>query len=96
LSPQLAQRLEDQEKQDADLNDLVESLARMTPSIAAVNGLANANLAETVIAMLNLIEDASLFILKYKSRSSWGAWDLADAKSQADNLCTIQHEQCIL
>jgi hypothetical protein len=43
----------------------------MTPSIESVEELADANLEETVTAMLNLIEDASLFILSYESRSSW-------------------------
>jgi hypothetical protein len=55
-----------------DLNDLVENLARMTPSIKSIEELADANLEETVTAMLNLIEDASLFILSYESRSSLG------------------------
>jgi hypothetical protein len=67
-----AQHLEKLEKQDADLNDLVENLARMTPSIKSVEEVADANLEETVTGMLNLIEDASLFILSYESRSSWG------------------------
>jgi hypothetical protein len=43
----------------------------MTPSIKSVEDLADANVEETVTAMLNLIEDASLFISGYKSRGSW-------------------------
>jgi hypothetical protein len=44
----------------------------MTPSIKSVEELADANLRETIEEMLRLIEDASLFILGYESRGSWG------------------------
>ncbi|KAG9088911.1 hypothetical protein FS749_001766, partial [Ceratobasidium sp. UAMH 11750] len=62
--------LETQEKQDAKLCELVENIAGMIPSVESVRDLADADLAETVIAMLNLIEDVSLFILKFKSHGS--------------------------
>jgi hypothetical protein len=54
------------------LNNLVDNLARMTPSIKSIEELADVNLRETITEMLRLIEDASLFILDYESRSSWG------------------------
>ncbi|KAG8791273.1 hypothetical protein FRC12_009700 [Ceratobasidium sp. 428] len=65
------ERVEKQEEQDDTLDDLIEQLAKLTPTIKSVQDVANANLEETVTAMLNLIEDASLFILKYKSQSIW-------------------------
>ncbi|KAG8713905.1 hypothetical protein FRC08_012654 [Ceratobasidium sp. 394] len=65
------QHLETQDQQDTDINNLVENLASLIPSLESVKRLAEANLAETVIAMLNLIEDVSLFILNYKSRNVW-------------------------
>jgi hypothetical protein len=92
----LAQRIEQQEKQDVDLNDFVKGLAGMTPSISIVTELADANLGETVTAMLNLIEDASLFILNYKSRSTWGGCYPIDYEPRADKLRDIQREHCIL
>ncbi|KAG8792121.1 hypothetical protein FRC12_007121 [Ceratobasidium sp. 428] len=65
------ERVEKQEEQDDTLDDLIEQLAKLTPTIKSVRDVANANLEGTVTAMLNLIEDASLFILKYKSQSIW-------------------------
>ncbi|KAG9087270.1 hypothetical protein FRC06_002620 [Ceratobasidium sp. 370] len=65
------QHLEAQDRQDTDINNLVENLASMIPALESVKRLAEANLAETVMAMLNLIEDVSLFILNYKSRNIW-------------------------
>ncbi|KAG8718706.1 hypothetical protein FRC08_004613 [Ceratobasidium sp. 394] len=59
--------LETQEKQDAKLYELVESIAGMIPSVESVKGLADADLAQTVMAMLNLIEDISLFILNFNT-----------------------------
>ncbi|KAG9093275.1 hypothetical protein FS749_014702 [Ceratobasidium sp. UAMH 11750] len=66
------QHLEKQEKQDKDIHDFVEQLARMTPTIKSVQDVADAHLQDTIADMLNLIEDASLFILGYRSRSIWG------------------------
>ncbi|KAG9086961.1 hypothetical protein FRC06_002795, partial [Ceratobasidium sp. 370] len=63
--------LETQEKQDANLNELVENIAGMIPSVESVRDLADANLRQTVIVMLNLVEDVSLFILSFKSRRSF-------------------------
>ncbi|KAG8717079.1 hypothetical protein FRC09_014774 [Ceratobasidium sp. 395] len=65
------ERIEKQEEQDDTLRDLIEQLAQLTPTIKSVQDVANANLENTVTAMLNLIEDTSLFILKYKSQSNW-------------------------
>ncbi|KAG9092772.1 hypothetical protein FS749_015451, partial [Ceratobasidium sp. UAMH 11750] len=59
--------LESQQKQDAKLYELVENIAGMIPAAESVRDLADANLAQTVMAMLNLIEDVSLFILKFRS-----------------------------
>ncbi|KAG9089875.1 hypothetical protein FS749_000981, partial [Ceratobasidium sp. UAMH 11750] len=60
--------LETQEKQDADLNELVENIAGIIPSVESVKVIADADLTQTVIAMLSLIEDVSLFILEFSSR----------------------------
>ncbi|KAG9081970.1 hypothetical protein FS749_007255, partial [Ceratobasidium sp. UAMH 11750] len=65
------QHIEAQDQQDVELSNFVQSLAGMIPSIESVKLLADAKLMETVMAMLNLIEDVSLFILSFKSRSSW-------------------------
>ncbi|KAG8722200.1 hypothetical protein FRC09_006640 [Ceratobasidium sp. 395] len=65
------ERIEKQEEQDDTLRDLIEQLAQLTPTIKSVQDVANANLENTVTAMLNLIEDTSLFILNYKSQSNW-------------------------
>ncbi|KAG8743449.1 hypothetical protein FRC10_012029 [Ceratobasidium sp. 414] len=61
--------LEEQDQQNKDLNKLVKDLAGMIPSVDSIKRLADANLRETVIAMLNLIEDVSLFILSFDPRS---------------------------
>ncbi|KAG8796691.1 hypothetical protein FRC12_005785 [Ceratobasidium sp. 428] len=65
------ERIERQEEQDDSLTDLIEQLAKLTPTIKSVQDVANANLENTVTAMLNLIEDASLLVLRYKSQSAW-------------------------
>ncbi|KAG8711267.1 hypothetical protein FRC08_016095 [Ceratobasidium sp. 394] len=62
--------LETQEKQHAKLCELVENIAGMIPSVESIRGLADANLAQTVMEMLNLIEDVSLFVLNFKSQGS--------------------------
>ncbi|KAG8741619.1 hypothetical protein FRC10_002635 [Ceratobasidium sp. 414] len=67
----VADCLEAQDQQNKKLNKLVEDLAGMIPSLELVKHFANANLGETVTAMLDLIEDVSLFILGFYSRSSW-------------------------
>ncbi|KAG9074611.1 hypothetical protein FRC06_010571, partial [Ceratobasidium sp. 370] len=64
--------MENQEKQDAELDNLVLSLARMTPAVESVRQIADPNLEDTATEMLKLIEDASLFILNYKSRTILG------------------------
>ncbi|KAG8686051.1 hypothetical protein FRC09_014379 [Ceratobasidium sp. 395] len=72
------EHLEQQEKQDTELNELVKRLARMIPSVESIKGLADNNLKETVMDMLNLIEDMSLFILNTRPRGSFErAWRAA-------------------
>ncbi|KAG8704494.1 hypothetical protein FRC08_002201 [Ceratobasidium sp. 394] len=63
--------LEEQDQQNKKLNKLVEDLAGMIPSLELVKRFANANLGVTVMGMLDLIEDVSLFILSFYSRSPW-------------------------
>ncbi|QRV88163.1 WD40 repeat protein [Ceratobasidium sp. AG-Ba] len=65
------EHLEKQEQQNESLNDLVDQLGRITPTITSVKEIADAHLEDTIRAMLNLIEDASLFILNYKSQPAW-------------------------
>ncbi|KAG8707874.1 hypothetical protein FRC09_001564 [Ceratobasidium sp. 395] len=62
--------LEQQEKQDAKLDELVENIAGMIPSVESIKGVADEDLSRTVIAMLNLIEDVSVFILGFRSLGS--------------------------
>ncbi|KAG9126892.1 hypothetical protein FRC07_001503 [Ceratobasidium sp. 392] len=70
--------LEAQDKQDADLNDLVETIAGLIPAVDLVKGSANTGLSRTITSMLNLIEDLSLFILNSKERGMLErAWRLA-------------------
>ncbi|KAG8721356.1 hypothetical protein FRC09_008018 [Ceratobasidium sp. 395] len=71
LGSALSERIEKQEEQDDALKDLIEQLANLTPTIKSIEDVADANLENIVMAMLNLVEDASLFILKYKSQSTW-------------------------
>ncbi|KAG9126574.1 hypothetical protein FRC07_002947, partial [Ceratobasidium sp. 392] len=72
LGSTMADHLEDQEKQNEELEELVENLAGMIPSIESIRDLADTDLKQTVMAMLNLIEDASLFIMSYNSHGAWG------------------------
>ncbi|KAG9089498.1 hypothetical protein FS749_001281 [Ceratobasidium sp. UAMH 11750] len=69
-TPGSIQHLEQQEKEDAELNELVKSLARMIPSVESVKNIANDNLRETVMNMLDLIEDVSFFILNARPHNS--------------------------
>ncbi|KAG9084786.1 hypothetical protein FRC06_003902 [Ceratobasidium sp. 370] len=64
--------LEQQEKQDTELNEVVKRLARMIPSAESVKDLAKNDLRETVMDMLGLVEDVSLFILSFRPRRSLG------------------------
>ncbi|KAG9097829.1 hypothetical protein FRC06_007134 [Ceratobasidium sp. 370] len=70
LCTQAWEYLEEQEKQDAKIYELIENIAGMIPSVESVRDLADANLKQTVMAMLNLIEDVSLFILKFRTHGS--------------------------
>ncbi|KAG8717427.1 hypothetical protein FRC08_007514 [Ceratobasidium sp. 394] len=78
------EHMEKQEKQAAELEDLVQSLARMVPTIESVQRIADANLGDTVAAMLDLIEDTSLFILNYKSRNAFAQtlYSIVDSTAQ--------------
>jgi hypothetical protein len=80
------QHLEQQEKQEGDINSLVEGLASIIPSVESVRGLADSNLGKTVTAMLSLIEDASLFIVNYRSHSSWSESHLFDDNIRANRF----------
>ncbi|KAG9113861.1 hypothetical protein FRC07_007722, partial [Ceratobasidium sp. 392] len=65
------QHLEAQSQQDLELDNFIRDLAGIVPSVEAVKRVADAKLTETALAMVNLIEDVSLFILNLKPRSSW-------------------------
>ncbi|KAG8704302.1 hypothetical protein FRC08_002303 [Ceratobasidium sp. 394] len=81
------EHMEKLEKQDAELDDLVLSLARMTPAIESVQQIADANLEDTATEMLNLIEDASLFILSYKSQTVFEkAWQSTVNSNTRDQI----------
>ncbi|KAG9124702.1 hypothetical protein FRC07_010572 [Ceratobasidium sp. 392] len=64
--------LEQQEQQDEDLNVLVRQMRRAVPSVNSVQDIADDNLKETVMDILNLIEDVSLFILNFRTGGSIG------------------------
>ncbi|KAG8695958.1 POC1 centriolar protein A, partial [Ceratobasidium sp. 395] len=66
------EHLEQQESQDAELSELVKRMARTIPSIKSLQDKANGDLKETLMDMLNLIEDVSVFILSTRSRSPFG------------------------
>ncbi|KAG8726846.1 hypothetical protein FRC12_023040 [Ceratobasidium sp. 428] len=80
--------LEQQEKQDAKLDELVENIAEMIPSVESIKGVADEDLSRTVMAMLNLIEDMSVFILSFRSRGSmeraWRAMISSESEEQID------------
>ncbi|KAG8724229.1 hypothetical protein FRC09_020733 [Ceratobasidium sp. 395] len=65
------EHLEQQESQDAELSELVKRMARAIPSIKSLEDKAGSDLKETLMNMLNLIEDVSVFILSTQSRSSF-------------------------
>ncbi|KAG9089868.1 hypothetical protein FRC06_001320, partial [Ceratobasidium sp. 370] len=79
------ERMATQEKQEAELDDLVLSLARMAPAIKSVQQIADANLGDTATEMLNLIEDGSLFILNYKSQTILGTVPAKAWRSMSDS-----------
>ncbi|KAG8718488.1 hypothetical protein FRC09_012597 [Ceratobasidium sp. 395] len=84
--------LEQQEKQDASLDQLVENIAGMIPSVESIKGVADEDLSRTVMAMLNLIEDVSVFILNCRSRGSieraWRAMISSESGEQIDAYTT--------
>ncbi|KAG8792821.1 hypothetical protein FRC12_004764 [Ceratobasidium sp. 428] len=66
------EHLERQESQDVELSELVKRMARVIPSIKSLEDKAGSDLKETLMDMLNLIEDVSVFILSTRSRSPFG------------------------
>ena len=59
--------MEEQEEQETMLSELVDSMGRMVPVIESVKKLADRDLRQTTMAMLELIEDVSVFIVAYRS-----------------------------
>ncbi|KAG8741986.1 hypothetical protein FRC10_002144 [Ceratobasidium sp. 414] len=59
------EHLGQQRRQNVALNDLVQGLAAIVPSLHSAEELASANLGRTAADMLYLIEDVSVFILGY-------------------------------
>ncbi|KAG8712341.1 hypothetical protein FRC09_019984 [Ceratobasidium sp. 395] len=76
--------LERQEKQDTKLDELVENIAGMIPSVESIKGVADDDLSQTVVAMLNLIEDVSVFILSFRSRRAWRAMVSSESGEQIE------------
>ncbi|KAG9105144.1 hypothetical protein FRC07_009574, partial [Ceratobasidium sp. 392] len=73
------EHLESQEKQDDELNELVETIAGLIPAVDLVKNLANTSLSHTITSMLNEVENLSLFILKSKDR---GLLDMQETTQQ--------------
>ncbi|KAG8741983.1 hypothetical protein FRC10_002141 [Ceratobasidium sp. 414] len=67
----IGKHLGQQRRQNIALNDLVERLAAIAPSLHSAEELANADLGRTITDMLYLIEDVSVFILGYRSDGSF-------------------------
>ncbi|KAG8701958.1 hypothetical protein FRC09_005033 [Ceratobasidium sp. 395] len=83
------EHLEQQGNQDTELTELVKQLARMIPSIESVTSLADNNLKETLMDMLNLIEDVSLFILGTRPRGPFERALRAAASSEEQSRAYI-------
>ncbi|KAG9118286.1 hypothetical protein FRC07_007273, partial [Ceratobasidium sp. 392] len=79
LCTKAREHLEAQEKQDNELNELVETIAGLIPAVDLVKDLANTSLSHTITSMLNVVEDLSLFILKSKDR---GLLDMQETTQQ--------------
>ncbi|KAG8780583.1 hypothetical protein FRC12_022796 [Ceratobasidium sp. 428] len=79
---------EQQGEQGASLGQLVGDIAGMIPSVESIKGVADDDLSRTITAMLNLIEDVSLFILSFRSRGSikraWRAMVSSESEEQID------------
>jgi hypothetical protein len=70
-----SQILERQEECDASVEKLVVGLASMLPLVQRVETAARMpQLRNTVEAMMNLIEDASRFVIEYKSDGGAGEY----------------------
>ncbi|QRV77779.1 WD40-repeat protein (notchless protein), related protein [Ceratobasidium sp. AG-Ba] len=65
----LFEHLEAQEQQNVEMEDLLNSLGSILPSVDSVKKIANPNLRETLVEIQNLVEDASVYILSTSSRS---------------------------
>ncbi|QRW11282.1 hypothetical protein RhiLY_10281 [Ceratobasidium sp. AG-Ba] len=84
------EQLDSQQRPNAVLEDLIESLASTIPTIESVESVADANLKATLVKMQKLVEDTSVYVLTFKQRnrsertiykmlSSTGAQDIPDA-----------------
>ncbi|KAG8775427.1 hypothetical protein FRC12_001492, partial [Ceratobasidium sp. 428] len=80
------QCLEQHDKQDKNLYELVKRLASMAPSIEAVSDLADESLKETVMDMLDLIEDVSVFILSRRRSDTLQRWRSAIDPDQEEQV----------
>jgi hypothetical protein len=68
------QKLEQQEQCDETVERLVEGLSSILPFVKIVKKVARlSHLQKTVVALLNLIEDASRFIMEYNLDGGAGA-----------------------
>jgi hypothetical protein len=66
--------LEEQERCDETIERLVEGLSSILPFVEIVKKVATlSHLQKTIVALLNLIEDASRFITEYKLDGGAGA-----------------------
>ncbi|QRV96475.1 hypothetical protein RhiJN_24493 [Ceratobasidium sp. AG-Ba] len=66
------QQFEEQEKRAVVLNALVDGLAGLRPSVESVRDIADANLRQTITKILNLTEDASVFVLNSRPQDWLG------------------------
>ena len=82
LCPQI---LEKQEQCDASVEELVVGLAGMLPIAERVKKAAELpQLQDTVTKMMNLIEDASRFVVEYKSDGGPGRHPCASHETNTD------------
>lgn len=84
----MLQVLEKQEQCDAKVEELVVGLAGMLPMVERVKAAAQLpQLQDTVVKMLNLVEDASRFIIEYKSDDGPGRHFHTSDKDVSERLC---------
>ncbi|QRV96435.1 hypothetical protein RhiJN_24453 [Ceratobasidium sp. AG-Ba] len=75
------QRFKEQGKRDVVLGALVDGLAGLRPSIESASGVAGETLQDTVLKILDLTEDVSVFVLNSRPQDWLGT--LRDAYSTA-------------